>query len=551
MKPDRGHLSPARAPQALAVRERYERLGRRPVIVPVLFVRRADQVQVDVERRIPVGDVRGLGDAGVVGSQVAVVGRAGDRNDVRDAELRLVRGQPSLVLPDVVLQRERVAGGGIEIVRRPPVQDHRRRGGGLVPSARPHPGGARLTRRAGALPRRDLAYRVERARGDQRVRRQPVAYAERVGQVGQHGLGAQTERPGDELRRQGSLVVHQPRGRLDADHPVLGECPHAEAQVVEGRHRAQRRLGRRQACGGRSRSLRRSGGGSEQHRVDPAFLLQVPLQPRERHEDRARQPLLRPERELAQLLRRQDPLDAEPQGPADIVAPAVEGADRDLRRLLHPDQQGVAVHRAQLVRKPRADEDVVAPELSRRRVEAVEFPEAMVHPVDLDARRPAPARLMRDEAFDRDDRRRAAEGGRHPVGLQQFRRQLLPHEVEAGDHLVYRPQPFERQGPQAGPDRRADQERPGQDRHRHRDAADDGQIGGPEVDDVAPDECEQGHADTSYRCAAEPTRSRTAVAPSRCVAATATAAVRPLPAAGSPGDTAWDSAPPARRCASR
>ena len=91
--PQRGHLSPPRPPQPLAVLEGDEPLRRGAVLVPVVLVLRADEAEVDGERRVPVGQVRGLGDAGVLGREVLVGGQPLHRHHPGHPELGLVEEQ--------------------------------------------------------------------------------------------------------------------------------------------------------------------------------------------------------------------------------------------------------------------------------------------------------------------------------------------------------------------------------------------------------------------------------------------------------------------------
>ena len=280
---------------------------------------------------------------------------------------------------------------------------------------------------------------------------------------------------------------------------MVGDGADAEAEILEGRFVTHCRFGRRLArrvldrtestvAASRSRTM------AEQQRIDPPRLLQLALQPLQRHEHRARQTLLRPERELAELRCFQHAVDFEPQRAADVVAPAVQRAQRYRRRLLHAHQQRIRRRGLQLAGQPAAHERRVAPQRERVRIQTVEGPEALVDAVDLDRGRPPAARLVRHETLDRDQRRGGLETRFQPLGRQQAGTAGLRHEARAGHHAVYGAQPLERQRAQARPYRRPHEQRAGEHRHRHRDAGHDGEIGPPVVQDVPSDECGQAHA---------------------------------------------------------
>ena len=428
---NRRHPAPTRRPQPLPGRERNERLRRRAVIVPVGLVRRPDQLQVDRERRIPVDDVGRLGDARVVGCEVGIVGGAGNRDDTGHPHLGFVGRQPPLVGPQVVLDRQRIARHGAEIVGRPLVQDDRRGPTGV---------GGHV----------HVADRRQVAGGDHRVRRDPVPAADLVGQVGEHRLGPQAETRRHLLDRRNRLVGQQPRRRLHGDGVMVRNRPHPQAETLQGRLAADRRLRRRLprrflSCSDPTVAAAAPGIVAEQQRIDAPFLLQLALQPRQRHEHRAGQPLLRPERELAELAGLEHAADAEPQRAADVVAPAVQRAERHRRRLLDAHQQGIVRGGIQLTRQPAAHQHGVASHGERLGVESVERPEALVDSVDLHPRRTPAAGLVRHETLYRHQRRGGGELSVQCVGRQHAGGKRLGHEAGARHHAVDGPQALERQ----------------------------------------------------------------------------------------------------------
>ena len=125
MQPDRCSIAEPRSPQALTHFERYERLRRRTVLLPVVFVHTANAFQIDRKRRIPVAERLGFRDAGIHGHEVTVGGRAFAGNDGRDLKAGRAREQPPGLFPHVIFEAERIAGADAEIAGRPRVQHNR------------------------------------------------------------------------------------------------------------------------------------------------------------------------------------------------------------------------------------------------------------------------------------------------------------------------------------------------------------------------------------------------------------------------------------------
>src|SRR4029453_7532615 len=71
-----------------------------------------------------------LRDSRVVGHELALRGRARDRGDLVHAELGTTRLEAAFLVPEVVLERERVADPSAELAGRPLVERDRRGGEG-------------------------------------------------------------------------------------------------------------------------------------------------------------------------------------------------------------------------------------------------------------------------------------------------------------------------------------------------------------------------------------------------------------------------------------
>ena len=134
--------------------------------------------------------------------------------------------------------------------------------------------------------------------------------------------------------------------------------------------------------GASSAALRR-----HEQRVDAIRELKLLLQPRERHERRADVALLRLQRELAELARRQHGAHRQPHRPPDIVLPAVQRLERDGRRPLDAEQHGVAGRGAELARERRAERR----RRDRRAVRAARRRRRGTARIDRRRRRPARA----------------------------------------------------------------------------------------------------------------------------------------------------------------
>ena len=84
-QPQRGQPAMPRAPQLLAALDRNERLRRRAIAVPVLLVDRPHALEVDRKRRIPIRNPIRVGDARILGNQIAIGRRPHHRHNARHA----------------------------------------------------------------------------------------------------------------------------------------------------------------------------------------------------------------------------------------------------------------------------------------------------------------------------------------------------------------------------------------------------------------------------------------------------------------------------------
>ena len=167
-------------------------------------------------------------------------------------------------------------------------------------------------------------------------------------------------------------VVDDAALAVDGEHRVpvrLLYRRHPNTQVLQ----AQRTIQRRAAVADTG----------EQHCVDEARHVEIPLDARERRKDGSNGGLLRLQRELSKTLARKDTRQLKSQCPADVLLAPEERLDRDLCRLLHAREQGIPWMNAELDRECRRDIDAVDGR------EPVERPEPLVDTVDLHVRRAA------------------------------------------------------------------------------------------------------------------------------------------------------------------
>ena len=305
---DRRGGAQAMAPQGLPGGERQERLGRRAMVVPVLLVLRTHAREVEGERRIPVGEVRGVGDARILRREVAVGGGAGQGHDRFERKRGLARLEAPLLLPHQVRRASRGP-------------------------RRARPARARPTRSAPGRSRRPACRRSARAssgatRAHQRVGHAAVADADVVREVGQHRLRAEAGGGrGACAAARATSSETKPDALSSESTPWGAQRSQAQAQVPEGQRLAR----------GRPRV---AGSVADQDRVGAAGLRERALQQAQGHEHGAHRLLARVQRELAERARAPSTgprIDA--QRASAVLLAAEQRGGRDVRRLLDAEQQ--------------------------------------------------------------------------------------------------------------------------------------------------------------------------------------------------------------------
>ena len=141
---------------------------------------------------------------------------------------------------------------------------------------------------------------------------------------------------------------------------------------------------------------------------------------------------------------------------------------------------------ARLMNTPRAS----GPSPAR---DVMKLPEPIVDAVDLDARRPSAARLIRDEARHDRDRSNAGERRRERRILMDLVRQRLAEEPGRHDDPVHATEPQQHQVAKAAADGIAHEQRAGQHRHRGRDPDDNREVRTPVVAQAGHDQAAGGH----------------------------------------------------------
>ena len=106
--------------------------------MPVIFVTWAHALEVNRERRVPIREVFGFGNAGIIRHEVTVGRLAFYRHNACQAKLGSVSRKLPFFFPQVVFERDRISELCAKIARGPFVQDYRRqlRLSGFVLSAR-------------------------------------------------------------------------------------------------------------------------------------------------------------------------------------------------------------------------------------------------------------------------------------------------------------------------------------------------------------------------------------------------------------------------------
>ena len=309
-RPHGGQLTEAPSPQRLAPRQGHERLRRAAVLFPVLVVLWTDSTEVHGERGIPVAKAVGVGDTRHVRRQRGV-DVAADGHHAREGEPRRLRHEPAPVLPEVVVDVDRLADRDTQVPPRPLVEPdgslgprrrrHRRARHVTHVAQRPLPEVRRDDRRCTALPcpvpgsrwrgTRGRPMRTVPPRARRRTPREPL-----VARAGR----ARSRRPRRRLPRPGAPAVPRPRRRAAREAPR------------------------------RAASIRPPGRARDQDGVGTAWLRELALQRARSARRRSRR---RPDRGAARTRRGASasamPLHVEPDGPSVVLAATEQALTRE------------------------------------------------------------------------------------------------------------------------------------------------------------------------------------------------------------------------------
>ena len=217
---------------------------------------------------------------------------------------------------------------------------------------------------------------------------------------------------------------------------------------------------------------------ADQDGVDASGHAEIALQPPERREHRAHFALLRLQRELAQLRRRQR---AGRRSACTVRPTSSLCANSDSRGMSDGFCRRVSSTSPALT--PSSAASAGETNTPSRGSTPVEPPEALVDAVDQHAGGAPARRLVGDEAARRDQRRR-----RRGAARDEIRRQRVPEESRRRDDVAGPPEPRQHEIAQAAAHRVANQQRAAEHGHRRRHAEDDGEVGAPVVGGAAENE---------------------------------------------------------------
>ena len=229
----------------------------------------------------------------------------------------------------------------------------------------------------------------------------------------------------------------------------------------------------------------------QKQRVDPSLLFHGPLnfgQGQKQGPDRGAS---LQDGELSQVFRLQDAAAPDPQRGPRGVPPAMKRFGRSRSLLLQSHQQTVPFFPIQFPGQFGTEEGAAAVQGLGR--PSVECPEPLVHSVDLDPGRQSLGAGVNHRALPHHEGADAAEiRSEAGMGLES------PGQVLGEGHCrrdggVGIAQALQHQRPEAGADRIAHQEGAGQRGHAHGHAPDDGQLGGPVVDEASYDDPAEPH----------------------------------------------------------
>src|SRR5947207_14258946 len=98
----RRELTVARLPELDSCLDRNESLGSRSGLVPVVLVFRAHPLEIDRERRVPIGNVLGFSEAGIIGDQIAIDGLIIERHYRIEHEPGALSSQSTFIFPQII-----------------------------------------------------------------------------------------------------------------------------------------------------------------------------------------------------------------------------------------------------------------------------------------------------------------------------------------------------------------------------------------------------------------------------------------------------------------
>ena len=229
--------------------------------------------------------------------------------------------EPSFGFPDVVVERDRIADGGLEISGRPLVQNDGIRVPGVRLLGPTHPSAAR-----------SMAVIVEYGMSRSPMRMEFARYV---------SVGI-TFRPDRSAARVAVSAAASLRIVLRLSTAIAPARP-APARAGRNRRRAQPREA--------SAPRRRYQAPAIRIALRATALIEQRLHPGERHEDRANRSLARAERKLAEILAREHLTHRQPHAPADVLFPAVQRFGWNRGRILDAKDHRLARRRPRALRQ--------------------------------------------------------------------------------------------------------------------------------------------------------------------------------------------------------
>ena len=288
----------ARAPQPLPAFDRDERLRCRAIPVPVLLIDRAHALQVDRERRIPVGHAIGVGDAWILRHQIAIGG-----GSERWAE-RARRGTAPLASSGVLQSPRRSNRSRRGLQRWPGDLSRPNRSARWRPALRSAP------------PHQPIRGREDRWRSPSNTGsrdRAPVSHWPDTSRRGSRPCASVQPlvSPQTRSRRSASCCGCRRRSRPSA----------SSARMRKPKSSATRRLAQSPFDGRGVEVLDENG-------IGALALIEQRLHSRQRHKDRANRALTGAQRKLAEIFSREHLAHREAEAATQVLFPAMQGLGR-------------------------------------------------------------------------------------------------------------------------------------------------------------------------------------------------------------------------------